>query len=104
MSLSARILSRAIWMKFDKFPGMVGVEHLSRRDWASATFVGERHRLRLSLAGPAAAAAADAFIAGLDDHEFDLGNHFVASVALVGDRREDGSVELLIELLVIAAD
>ncbi len=101
MSLSTRIVSRTIWMKFDKFPGMVGVEHLSRRDWASATFVGERHRLRISLAGPAADAAADGFIARLDDHEFDLDAQFVADIAIVADRRDGEVVELLVEILLL---
>ncbi|MBX3562575.1 MAG: hypothetical protein KF780_12285 [Sphingomonas sp.] len=101
MSLSARIVSRAIWTMFEEFPGMVGVEHVSRRAWASATFVGERHRLRLSFAGPAAEAAADRFIADLDDHEFDLGDHFVADIAIVVDRRDGEAVELLAEILVM---
>lgn len=108
MSLSARALSRAMRAECETFPGMapgmVGVEHVSRRDWASATFAGELHRLRLSLAGPESAAAADGFIAGLDDREFDLRGHFVASVALAGERRRDAAVELLVDLLVIAAD
>ena len=104
MSLSARRLAQAIWAKFENFPGLVGVEHLSRRDWASATFTGARHGLRITLAGPEADTAADRFIAGLDDHEFDLDRHFVASLALAGDRREGEAVELRVELLVVAAD
>ncbi len=104
MSATARALAHAIRTKFENFPGMVGVEPLSRRDWASATFLGERHRLRISLAGAGAEMAADRFIAGLNDDEFDLGAHFVASAALASDRREVAAVELVIELLVIAAD
>ncbi len=104
MSLSARRLAQAIWAKFGDFPGLVGVEHLSRRDWASATFTGARHGLRITLAGPEADAAADRFIAGLDHHDFDLRGHFVASIALAGDRRGNDAVELSVELLVIAAE
>ncbi len=104
MSLSVKALAKAIWVKFETFPGMVEIAHLSRRDWASATFVGERHELRITLDGPGAATTADGFIAGLDDHEFDLHGHFIASAALAGDRRQGDTVELLIELLVIVAD
>jgi hypothetical protein len=104
MRLPVRLLAQAIRAKFEKHAAMVGVEHLSQCDWASATFVGERHRLCISLAGPTAEAVADGFIAGLDDHEFDLAGHVVASIALAGDRRENGAAELLVELLVVAVD
>lgn len=104
MSLSVRALIKAIRRTLGAFADRAVIEHLSRRDWASATFTGARHAVRITLDGPGADAAATGFVAGLDDHEFDLHRHFVASLALAGDRREGGTVELLVELLVIAAD
>lgn len=47
------------------------------RPWASATFVGERHRIEVVAAGDAAAALDD-----LEDAEFSLSGHLVASIAV----------------------
>ncbi len=104
MSLPARALAKAIRAAFGTFPGLIGIEPLARRDWASATFTGARHEVRIVLDGPGAEAAADRFLAGLDDHDFALRDHFVASAALADSRRAPGGVELRIELLIVAAD
>lgn len=73
------------------------------RGWASVTFAGERHRLRLRLEGPAAAAAADAFAAGLDEREFRLRGHVLADIALARRDMHRGAVELSLEALTVEA-
>lgn len=70
---------------------------LGRRDWASATFVGETHMIALSLP----AAVADDFIAALADMEFALPGHLVADI-VVSDRGEEGATaRLTIEALTL---
>ncbi|HYI64032.1 MAG TPA: hypothetical protein VEW71_04020 [Allosphingosinicella sp.] len=96
-------LERAICASFGRLPATLKVEERSSRPWASITFAGARHRLRLSLRGPSAAASADAFLAGLPEREFDLRGHFMADIALIEDVRGDGSVRLTLEALTVEA-
>ena len=67
------------------------------RGWASATFVGERHRLALVLPR----AAADALDRDLAEHEFCLPGHLVADIAIVRRDERDGIATLAIEALTI---
>jgi hypothetical protein len=96
-------LKRALRVHFVHFGGAVAFEALTSRPWASVTFSGERHRLTLCLRGPGAAAAADAFLAGLGERDFGLRGHILADIAAVGDMREDGedSVRLTLEALTV---
>lgn len=96
-------LARAIRAGLAGFAGALDLERSSRR-WASITFSGERHRLCLHLGGAGAAAAADAFLEGLSEREFDLRGHILADIALVGDDRDGGGVRLVLEALTVEAD
>ena len=83
----------------------VAVEARTSRGWASATFSGQRHALRLRLDGPAATAAADRLLGGLDEREFALDGHILADIAPVLDERAaDGRrVRLELEALTVEA-
>jgi len=71
------------------------------RDWASALFVGARHRLALALEGEDAAARAERLRATLPEMELDQRGGFVAdiqvTVALLGDLVVLGIEALTIE-------
>ncbi len=71
------------------------------RDWASALFVGARHRLALALDGDAAAERAERLRAALPETELDLRGGFVADleaiVTWLGDRPVLGIEALTIE-------
>ena len=55
----------------------------SETPWASVTFTGMRHSVVLSLKGADGAAAGEAFIAALPEHEFTLPGKLVADAAIV---------------------
>lgn len=55
----------------------------AERAWASATFSGARHTVRLAFAGTEAVAAGDALIDALPDHEFCLPHHLVADATVI---------------------
>lgn len=54
----------------------------SEQSWASATFAGTRHAVTLAFNGASAVTAAEAMIAALPDHEFDLPGQIVADAAV----------------------
>lgn len=58
------------------------VEELLSRDWASLTFVGALHEMRLRLEGPAAEtrAAAATLAATIGERDIALPGHFVAEI------------------------
>ena len=69
------------------------------RDWSSATFTGERHRLRIELADdPATTAWLDA----LPEAELTVRGRLVADMTVTEARREGGRVHAAIEALTIA--
>lgn len=72
--------------------------------WASITFTGERHRLKLAFAGPDAAAAADAFLDGLGEREVPLRGHILIDIVCVADERGEDGVRLTLEALTIEDD
>ena len=51
----------------------------SEKAWASITFEGSRHMIKLLFKGPAAIAAGEDLIANLPEHEFDVPGQIVAS-------------------------
>jgi len=61
----------------------VTVEDIRSRSWASATFCGVRHEVSFRLDGEGADIAADAFLEGMEEREFDLRGHILADIALV---------------------
>ena len=71
------------------------------RAWASVTFSGARHEIRLSLADPE---AADAFLEGLAEREFALRGHVVADIVPIRDERDGSGVRLVLEALTVEED
>ena len=55
----------------------------AERPWASVTFSGTRHSITLAFTGMEAAAAGEAFIAALPEHEFAIRGQLVADAAVV---------------------
>lgn len=100
---SAEELGRALRAHFVHFAGAVAIEEQACRPWASITFSGERHRICLRLSGASAAAAADGFLDGLGEREFDLRGHILADIALVADERDPDAVRLTLEALTVEA-
>jgi hypothetical protein len=95
-------LKRALRAYFVTLGAAVTFETLTSRPWASITFAGERHRLALSLPGPGAQAAVDAFIDGLADREFALRGHILADIEATGMARDpDGQMRLTLEALTV---
>lgn len=68
----------------DQHEVAVVAESISSESWASITFSGERHRLRLGVAGPHAEAAVEALIAGLPEFEPDMPGQLLVDIALAG--------------------
>lgn len=95
-------LRRALGVDFVNLGAAVTFDSLTSRPWASITFAGERHRLVLSLPGPGAQAAVDAFLDGLEDREFALRGHVVADIEATGIERDaDGQIRLTLEALTV---
>ena len=75
---------------------VLAIRSIGSRPWASATFVGTRHRIALEAQpGP----ARDGWIAGLPDAEWEVRGHLV--VDLVVDRVVPGDMALSISILTI---
>lgn len=96
-------LSHAISGTFVTFPGDVAIEILSVRPWASVTFTGARHHLRLYLRGDGAVGVAADFLERLPDLDLPVAGHIVADIALLADARSDRAdhAELELEVLTI---
>lgn len=73
-------------------------------EWRSLTFDGERHEIRLRLAGPGCEELRARLLDGLGEHEFDLGEDIVADI---GGHRTSGEaggvIELMVEALTVSA-
>ena len=91
-------------MKFVTFAPFAKVGEIASAPWASITYSGERHRLKLAFAGPDAAAAADAFLDGLGEREVPLRGHILIDIACVADERGEDGVRLTLEALTVEAD
>ena len=85
-------------MNFVNFTGEIDVRELESRSWASVTFSGARHRLKLTLSGPEAPVVADSFLSNLSEAEFALRGHVLADIALVSDRRPEGRDTVVLEI------
>lgn len=103
MTPAGEELKRAMRDAFLSFGATAEAEVLASRPWASITFSGERHRLTLRIGGDGAAAAADAFLDGLAEREFELRGHILADIAVVADMREDDGTRLTLEALTVEA-
>lgn len=69
----------------DREKPIVVIEDIRSTDWASVTFVGQRHELDLRLAGEAdAVAAAMVQLADdLADHDIPIARHFIAEIRVI---------------------
>lgn len=105
---SAQKLADAIRVEivnFVNFTGEIIVEPLASETWASITFTGERHGLRLGLRGPGAVGTAADLLDRLDDLEISIPGLLLADLILSAQTRSgDGSVARLdLEALLIDA-
>jgi hypothetical protein len=89
---------------FAGFAGPIGIEALDAREWASITFSGQRHALRARLEGAGAREAMARFREGLEDREFDLGDHILIGIAVIDARHTADTAEVELEALTVAAD
>ena len=102
-------LPRSPWLQLltvllDLAEGRGELLHHAERTWASATFTGSRHGVKLAFTGPEGIAAADRFIAALPEYEFAIPNRIVADAAIVAVKEEAlpvPRVEVEAELLVL---
>lgn len=62
--------------------GHATIAHHAQKAWASITFSGSRHTLRLIFEGDAAVACGEEFIAALPDHEFSIPEQLVAEASV----------------------
>lgn len=95
---STSTLLRAIRRKFPK-SAHFEVDEIASRSWASGAFVGTRHALAFTVAGPTAGAAA--FLADLEAAEFDLRGHILADVTLVSHAIDGDADRIAIEALTV---
>lgn len=95
MRAADEMLARALAAR-----GACRIVAAEQRRWASVTFTGARHRLRLELDG----AGAEAFLDGIGEAEFDLGDHLLADLVVTGREAEAEGVAVAIEALTIEAN
>ncbi|MCZ8172147.1 MAG: hypothetical protein O9272_10460 [Brevundimonas sp.] len=66
----------------DLAQGKAELLHHAEQPWASATFAGTRHTVRLAFSGLAAIAAGEVLIEALPEHEFNLPGQLVADASI----------------------
>ncbi|HEY0115517.1 MAG TPA: hypothetical protein VGB54_07330 [Allosphingosinicella sp.] len=93
-----RSLAALIAGTFINFTGAVRVEPLASTDWASVTFSGARHRLRVVLDGPGAVGAAADFLKEMPELDLPIPRHIVADLVLVGEERREGGAYACLDL------
>lgn len=85
--------------------GRATVMHHSERAWASITFSGARHSLRLLFEGADKVGAGEALIASLPDHEFTIPGQLVADATVISASHSllpHPKLEVECELLLLA--
>ena len=98
MSTVGERLARMVSVGFVGFAGEISAIVLDEVDWASVTFTGARHRLRVTLDGESAVGAAADFLAQLPDLDLPVPGHIVADIALVAEERGDDGRYAALEL------
>ncbi|MGY4396734.1 hypothetical protein ACVWZA_001919 [Sphingomonas sp. UYAg733] len=95
---AATLLVRALGRDADlaRCPIDIGATDWTR--WASATFSGARHTIRLSAP---ASARLDAWLTALPEAEIDLNGHLLASVAIESIQRSGDQVVIELEALTV---
>lgn len=84
--------------------GMAELDEHRGTQWASATFTGMRHTMRVRFSGTEAVARGSWLATILPDHEFRIRGHLVADVAITEiHRRDEGerALTLTIEALTV---
>jgi hypothetical protein len=99
-----KALARLLGVYFVYFRGSVTAEPLGRSDWASVTFTGAQHRLRLTLDGPGAAGAAADFLASMGNLDLPIPGHITADIALLADGRSDAGDHAWLELEILTIE
>jgi hypothetical protein len=82
----------------------VRVEHLGATDWASVTFSGAQHRVRVTFDGAGAAGAAADFLGVMGDVELPLSGHIVADLSLRAEARTDSGDHAWLELDILTVE
>lgn len=104
MSRTAAALLRALLARADAPAGALRLVAYQVSEWRALTLDGERHIYRLLLDGDADLEIGMRLLDGLEEHEFDLGNNFVAEI--VGKRgavATGNATTFLIEALTVVA-
>lgn len=98
-----KALARLLCATFATFGGDVRIEQLGRNDWASVTFSGTQHRLRVVLDGAGAAGAGADFLQQMGEIDLPIPGHIIADVGLLAEGRNDAGdhAELELEILTI---
>ncbi|MGQ0661283.1 hypothetical protein [Sphingosinicella sp.] len=76
------------------------IENIRSHPWASATFSGTRHELRLRLSDSSGCA----LLADLAEREFDLPGHILIDIAAADMARDGDDMLLTVEALTVVAD
>ncbi|GAA0652342.1 MAG: hypothetical protein A2792_17300 [Sphingomonadales bacterium RIFCSPHIGHO2_01_FULL_65_20] len=87
--------------------GEAALEEHRGTSWASATFTGMRHVMRVSLSGDEGIRIGEWLAQVLPEHEFRISGHLVADIAVSAvHRRVEGTpaMTLTIEALTVEAD
>ena len=91
-------LARMVSANIGTVRGETRVEPIDQTDWASVTFTGGRHRLRVTLDGEGAVGAAADFLEQLPDLDLPIPGHIVADITLVTEERGDNGNYAALEL------
>ncbi|MXO90729.1 hypothetical protein GRI41_07845 [Altererythrobacter aquaemixtae] len=66
--------------------GLATIEQHDEKAWASITFSGARHSLRLTFSGAEAVEAGESFVSILPEHEFTIPGQLVADATITNVR------------------
>ena len=97
----ATLLERALLESARAAGCPLGLDLSAMTRWASVTFTGAKHLLRL--AGETSPEL-DAWLAALPETEFALRGHLVADMVVLSVRREAGAAVLVLEVLTVEQD
>jgi hypothetical protein len=92
------LLSRALVGDAARAGVAIAIDATAVTRWASATFVGARHRLTLS---GLRCAATDTWLAGLAEADLPLRGHLVADLVIAGQAQSDGGFTATLEVLTV---
>lgn len=95
---AATLLRRALERHGDAAGCDVAVEMLETTRWASATFTGARHRIRVTLGDDA---AGEAWLGQLGEAELPIRGHLVADLATIAVTRRGEIAQARLEALTV---